>query len=389
MKTQVAIVGAGPAGLLLGHLLRAEGIDCVVIERQTPDYVLGRIRAGVLEQVTVGLMERLGLDARLKAEGLVEEGFNLADGERLIRIDVADLTGKTVVVYGQTEITRDLMEAAPQRGLEVIYGVEDVAIHAIESDAPFVTYRKDGADHRIDARFIAGCDGFHGPSRKAIPASVAREFERVYPFGWLGILADVPPCNPELIYANHARGFALASMRSHTRSRYYIDVPLTEKVEDWPDARIWDELAVRLGPEAAAGITRGPSIEKSIAPLRSYVFEPMRHGSLLLCGDAAHIVPPTGAKGLNLAASDVHYAAEALTGWFKRNDADAVAGYSAKALARVWKAERFSWSLTKLMHRFPDDGPFERAMQVAELDYIAGSRAARTSIAENYVGLPV
>lgn len=389
MKTQVAIIGAGPAGLFLGHLLRAEGIDCVVVERQTPDYVLSRIRAGVLEQVTVGLMERLGLDARLKAEGLVEEGFNLADGERLIRIDVAGLTGQTVVVYGQTEITRDLMDAAPARGLPVLYGAEDVAVHAIESDAPFVTFRHDGADQRLDARFVVGCDGFHGPSRKAIPASVAREYERVYPFGWLGILADVPPCNPELIYANHERGFALASMRSHTRSRYYIDVPLTERIEDWSDERIWDELAIRLGPDAAAGMTRGPSIEKSIAPLRSYVFEPMRHGSLLLCGDAAHIVPPTGAKGLNLAASDVHYAAEALTAFFKRADKDAVIGYSAKALARVWKSERFSWSLTKLMHRFPEDGPFERAMQVAELDYIASSVAAQTTIAENYVGLPV
>ncbi|MDE2403209.1 MAG: 4-hydroxybenzoate 3-monooxygenase [Sphingomonadales bacterium] len=389
MKTQVAIIGAGPAGLLLGHLLRAEGVDCVVIERQTPDYVLGRIRAGVLEQVTVGLMARLGLDARLRDQGLVEEGFNLADGERLIRIDVASLTGKTVVVYGQTEITRDLMEAAPGRGLQVIYGVSDVALHDIDGDAPHVTYRKDGADCRIDARFIAGCDGFHGPSRKAIPAAAAKEYERVYPFGWLGILADVPPCNPELIYANHPRGFALASMRSPTRSRYYVDVPLTERVEDWPDDRLWDELALRLGPEAAARITRGPALEKSIAPLRSYVFEPMRHGSLLLCGDSAHIVPPTGAKGLNLAASDVHYAAEALAGYFRRGDGDAIAGYSARALARVWKSERFSWSLTRLMHRFPEDGPFERAMQVAELDYIAGSRAAQLSIAENYVGLPV
>lgn len=389
MHTQVAIIGAGPAGLLLGHLLKAEGIDCVVIERQTPDYVLSRIRAGVLEQVTVGLMERLGLDARLKAEGLVEEGFNLADGERLIRIDVAKFTGKTVWVYGQTEITRDLMDAAPERGLEVIYGAEDVALHDIESDAPAVTFRKDGTEHRVTARFIAGCDGFHGPSRKAIPASVGREYERVYPFGWLGILADVPPCNHELIYANHERGFALASMRSMTRSRYYIDVPLTERIEDWSDERLWDELAVRLGPEAAAKMTRGPSIEKSIAPLRSYVFEPMRHGSLLLCGDAAHIVPPTGAKGLNLAASDVYYAAQALSGYFKRADTDAVAAYSARALARVWKCERFSWSLTKLMHRFPEDGPFERAMQVAELDYIATSDAAQASIAENYVGLPV
>ena len=389
IKTQVAIIGAGPAGLLLGHLLRAEGIDCLVLERQSPDHVLSRIRAGVLEQVTVGLMQRLGLDARLKAEGLVEEGFNLADGERLIRIDVAGLTGKTVVVYGQTEIQRDLMEAAPERGLEVVWEAADVALHNIDSETPRVTWRKDGVEHAVTARFVVGCDGYHGPSRRAIPAAAGQSFERVYPFGWLGILADVPPCNDELIYANHDRGFALASMRSHTRSRYYVDVPLTEKVEDWSDDRLWDELALRLGPDAAARITRGPAIEKSIAPLRSFVFEPMRHGSLLLCGDAAHIVPPTGAKGLNLAASDVHYAAEALVGWFRRNDADSVASYSAKALARVWKGERFSWHLTKLMHRFPEDGPFERRIQLAELDYIANSRAAQQSIAENYVGLPV
>lgn len=389
MKTQVAIIGAGPAGLMLGHLLKAEGIDCIVVERQTPDYVLSRIRAGVLERTTVGIMERLGLDARLKAEGLVEDGFNLADGDRLIRIDCAGLTGKTVVVYGQTEITRDLMDAAPDRGLEVVYGACEVALHDIGGDAPSLTYSKDGSAHRIEASFIAGCDGFHGPSRKAVPSKVGREYERVYPFGWLGILADAPPCNHELIYANHERGFALASMRSLTRSRYYIDVSLTEKVEDWSDDRLWDELAIRLGLDAAANMVRGPSLEKSIAPLRSYVFEPMRYGSLLLCGDAAHIVPPTGAKGLNLAASDVHYAAEALTGFFKRSDNDAVAGYSHKALARVWKSERFSWALTKLMHRFPDDGPFERAMQVAELDYIASSIAAQTAIAENYVGLSI
>lgn len=389
MKTQVCIIGAGPAGLLLGHLLRAEGIACVVLERQTPDYVLGRIRAGVLERITVSLMERLGLDARLKAEGLPHDGFNLADGERLIRIDVAALTGKHVVVYGQTELTHDLMGAREERGLEVIYQAADVALHDIESDAPSVTFAKDGAEHRVEARIIVGCDGFHGPSRQAIPAGLFTEYGREYPFGWLGILADVPPCHHELIYSHHARGFALASMRSHTRSRYYIDVPLTERIEDWPDERIWDELAIRLPDEAAAHLVRGPALEKSIAPLRSYVFAPMRHGSLMLCGDAAHIVPPTGAKGLNLAASDVHYAAEALTAFFNRGDTDAVAGYSGKALARVWKAERFSWSLTRLMHRFPEDGPFERAMQMAELDYIAGSHAAQTSIAENYVGLPV
>jgi p-hydroxybenzoate 3-monooxygenase len=389
MDTQVCIIGAGPAGLLLGHLLRAEGIECVVLERRSPEHVLGRIRAGVLERITVSLMERLGLDARLRAEGLPHDGFNLADGERLIRIDVAELTGKQVVVYGQTELTRDLMEAREERGLEVIYEAADVALHAVESDAPFVTFAKDGSAHRIDARIVVGCDGFHGPSRQTIPAGIGTEYQREYPFGWLGILADVPPCNHELIYSHHARGFALASMRSEARSRYYIDVPITEKIEDWPDERIWNELAARLPDEAAAHIVRGPALEKSIAPLRSYVFAPMRHGSLLLCGDAAHIVPPTGAKGLNLAASDVHYAAEALTAFLKRNDADAIAAYSGKALARVWKGERFSWSLTRLMHRFPDDGPFERAMQVAELDYIAGSKAAQTSIAENYVGLPV
>jgi p-hydroxybenzoate 3-monooxygenase len=389
VKTKVAIIGAGPAGLLLGHLLRADGIDCIIVERSAADYVLGRIRAGVLERTTTDLLHRLGIDERLNKEGLLEEGFCLADGRRLIRIDTFGLTGKHVTIYGQTEVTRDLMDAAPARGLEIIYQAADVALHDIESEAPYVTYTKDGSEQRIDARFIAGCDGYHGPSRKSIPASAAREFDREYPFGWLGVLADVPPCHDELIYANHERGFALASMRSKTRSRYYIDVPLTEKIEDWSDDRVWDELGVRLGPDAAANITRGPALEKSIAPLRSFVFEPMRHGSLFLAGDAAHIVPPTGAKGLNLAASDVTYLSEALTRYFKAGDNDAVAGYSIKALARVWKSERFSWSLTKLMHRFPDDGPFERAMQVAELDYIASSVAAQTSIAENYVGLPL
>ncbi|PCD02771.1 4-hydroxybenzoate 3-monooxygenase [Sphingomonas spermidinifaciens] len=389
MKTEVAIVGAGPAGLLLGHLLRAEGIGVTIIERASPDYVLGRIRAGVLERTTTDLLHRLGIDARLNAEGLPHDGFALADGERLIRIDVKALTGRNVTVYGQTEVTRDLMAAAPERGLEVIYEAGDVALHDIEGDAPYLTFTKDGSAQRLDARFIVGCDGFHGPSRRAIPASVARTYEKVYPFGWLGILADVPPCDHELIYANHDRGFALASMRSETRSRYYVQVALDEKVEDWSDERFWDELVVRLGPEAGGRVTRGPSIEKSIAPLRSFVFEPMRHGSLFLAGDSAHIVPPTGAKGLNLAASDVVYLAEALTGYFNRADNDGIAGYSDRALARVWKAERFSWQLTTLMHRFPGQTAFDRRIQVAELDYIARSEAARTAIAENYIGLPL
>jgi p-hydroxybenzoate 3-monooxygenase len=389
MKTQVAIIGAGPAGLLLGHLLRADGIECIILERSSADHVQSRIRAGVLEQGTAELMARLGLDSRLKKEGLPHDGFNLADGDRLIRIDIAALTGKQVIVYGQTELTKDLMQAAPERDLKIIYESSDVTLHDIQTDNPYLLYTKNGSQHRIDAHFICGCDGYHGPSRQAIPAAAGRSYERVYPFGWLGILADVPPCNHELIYANHGRGFALASMRSGTRSRYYIDVPLTEKIEDWSDDRLWDELAIRLGPEAAVKMARGPALEKSIAPLRSFVFEPMRYGNLLLAGDAAHIVPPTGAKGLNLAASDVTYLSSALIRHFKQNDHEGISQFSDKALARVWKSERFSWSLTKLMHRFPDDGPFERRMQLAELDYIATSIAAQTSIAENYVGLPI
>lgn len=393
VKTQVCIIGAGPAGLLLGHLLRAEGVDCVVLERRSPDYVLSRIRAGVLENVTVSLMERLGLDARLKAEGLPHDGFNLADGERLIRIDIAELTGQQVVVYGQTEVTRDLMDARDQRGLEVIYEADGVALHDVESDAPYVTYTRNGADsrtdHRIDCRIIVGCDGFHGPSRKAIPAAVGKEYLREYPFGWLGILADVPPCNHELIYANHERGFALASMRSMTRSRYYIDVPLTDRVEDWPDDRLWDELAVRLGPEAAANITRGAHIEKSIAPLRSYVFAPMRHGSLLLCGDSAHIVPPTGAKGLNLAVSDVHYLSTALADYYENGSWDLLDAYSGTALNRVWHAVRFSWWLTTVLHKFPDQGEFGQRIQENELDYLSMSEHAIASASLQYAGLPL
>ena len=388
MKTQVAIIGAGPAGLLLGHLLRAEGVDCIVVERQTRAHVESRIRAGVLETVTTGLLHRLGLDAGLNANGILEEGFNLADGARVVRIDITALTGKHVVVYGQTELTRDLIAAAPERDLEIIWEAKDVALHD-PTGTPSITYSKDDTAHRIEAEFIAGCDGFHGPSRKAIPAERARQYEREYPFGWLGILADVPPCHPELIYANTDAGFALASMRSRARSRYYIQVPQGERIEDWPEERLWDELERRFTPLAAGPVVRGRALEMSIAPLRSYVFEPMRHGRLFLAGDAAHIVPPTGAKGLNLAASDVAYLSDALIDWYQRGSETGLTQYADKALARVWKAERFSWSLTKLMHRFPEDGPFERRMQIAELDYLAGSRAMQTAIAENYVGLPL
>lgn len=388
-RTQVAIIGGGPAGLLLGHLLRAEGIDCLIVERQTRAHVEARIRAGVLETLTTDLLGRLGVDAGLKAHGIREEGFNLADGKHVIRIDITRLTGKHVIVYGQTEMTRDLIAAAPERQLEIVFGAGEVAIHDSNSDAPSISYTKDGTVYRVDCAIIAGCDGFHGPSRKAIPASPERVFEREYPFGWLGILADVPPCHPELIYSNSDRGFALASMRSATRSRYYIQVPSSERLDDWPEDRLWDELERRFAPLADHPVTRGPALEMSIAPLRSYVFETMRHGRLFLAGDAAHIVPPTGAKGLNLAASDVAYLSDALIGYFRRGDERGLLDYQAKALARIWKAERFSWSLTKLMHRFPEDGAFERRMQKAELDYLAGSPAMQTAIAENYVGLPL
>ncbi len=388
-RTQVAIIGSGPAGLLLGHLLKAEGIDCVVLERQTRERVESRIRAGVLETVTTDLMHRLGLDERMNREAMVEDGFNLADGDMLVRIDIKALTGKTVVVYGQTELTRDLIAAAPQRELEIVFEAEDLVLHDVDSDQPSVTYAKDGVTTTLECDLIAGCDGFHGPSRRAIPAHLAREYIHEYPFGWLGILADVPPCHDELIYANGPRGFALASMRSTTRSRYYIQVPLTERIEDWPEDRLWDELEERFKGISTHGVTRGPALEMSIAPLRSYVFETMRHGRLFLAGDSAHIVPPTGAKGLNLAASDVHYLSDAIIGFYRRQDEQAMLGYQAKALSRIWKAERFSWSLTKLMHSFPDQGPFERRMQIAELDYLSRSPAMQTAIAENYVGLPV
>ncbi len=388
-RADVAIIGAGPSGLLLGHMLKAEGLNPVVIERKSAEYVLSRIRAGVLERTTTNLLDRLGINDRMNAEGILHDGFELGNGERTCRINMAELVDGQVMVYGQTEVQKDLIDAAEARDLTVIWEADDVAVHDIESAQPYVTFAQNGVSHRIDATLIAGCDGFHGPSRRAIPASAGCEIERAYPFGWLGILADVPPCWEELIYANHERGFALASMRSETRSRYYIQVPLTEKIEDWSDDRIWDELAVRLGPEPAAKMTRGPSIEKSIAPLRSYVFEPMNHGRLFLAGDSAHIVPPTGAKGLNLAASDVIYLGEAMARFFKSGDETDLQGYGQRALARVWKSERFSWYLTRLTHRFPEDTAFDRRMQIAEFEYIESSEAMRRTIAENYVGLPL
>ncbi len=389
MKTQVAIIGAGPAGLMLGHCLRQAGIDCTIVERTSRARVLERIRAGVLERTTTDLLSRLGLDERLKAEGMLHTGVTLVNDGRIIDVEITKHTGRHVTVYGQTEITRDLIEAAPERGLPIIWEASDVTLRGVESDTPAVTFTADGKTQRIDAQIIVGCDGFHGAARQAIPKSIRREFERAYPFGWLGVMADVPPCHPEVVYASHERGFALASMRSHTRSRYYVQVGLDEKIEDWSDDHFWEELKIRLGPELASRVTTGPSIEKSIAPLRSFVCEPMRHGNLFLAGDAAHIVPPTGAKGLNLASSDVTYLAEALIDWINHGKAAGIEGYSDRALARVWKTERFSWYLTKLMHRFPDEGEFERRMQNAELDYIANSAAAQAMIAENYVGLPL
>jgi p-hydroxybenzoate 3-monooxygenase len=385
--TQVAIVGGGPAGLMLAQLLHVAGIDSVVLERHTRDYVEARIRAGMLEASTVALLEQAGAGERMRREGLPHGGVNLASDGEMFRIDFQGLIGKQMTVYGQTELTKDLNDLLAERD-QPVFAAEDVALHDIETGAPFVTYRKGGQEYRLDCDFIAGCDGYHGVSRQSIPAERGASYERVYPFGWLGILADVPPCDHELIYSSHARGFALASMRSMTRSRYYVQVSLDEKLEDWPDERIWDELAIRLGPKAAAGMARGPSIEKSIAPLRSFVFEPMRHGRLFLAGDAAHIVPPTGAKGLNLAASDVHYLFEAISGFYRTGSQTGLDGYSKSALARVWKAERFSWWFTTLMHRFPETDPFTRQMQIAELDYLRHSQAGAAAMAENYVGLP-
>ncbi|GAA3714729.1 4-hydroxybenzoate 3-monooxygenase [Oceanisphaera sediminis] len=389
MKTQVAIIGAGPAGLLLGQLLHKAGIDNIIIERQTPEYVLGRIRAGVLEQGMVDLLREAGVSERMDAEGLVHDGFELALDGRLEHIDLKTLTGgKTVMVYGQTEVTRDLMAARKACGAKSIYQAGNVQPHDMKAGRPYITFEKDGETYRLDCDYIAGCDGFHGVSRKSIPSEVLTEFERVYPFGWLGLLADTPPVHDELIYARHERGFALCSMRSSTRTRYYVQVPTTEKVEDWSDERFWEELRSRLPAEQAAKLVTGPSLEKSIAPLRSFVVEPMQYGKLFLLGDAAHIVPPTGAKGLNLAASDVNTMYRILVKVYQEGRTELLEKYSEICLRRIWKAERFSWWMTSMLHDFPENDAFTKRMLQTELEYFVGSEAGRKTIAENYVGLP-
>lgn len=389
MKTQVCIIGGGPSGLLLSQLLHLRGISSVVLERQSRAYVLGRIRAGVLEQGFVDLMHEAGCGARMMAEGEVHHGFHIAHDGRMDRIDLTARTaGKSVMVYGQTEVTRDLYDARDRMGGTVIDEAQDVQPHDLTTPAPFVTYSKDGQPGRIDCDYVVGADGFHGISRRCIPTDVLREYERVYPFGWLGVLSNTPPVAEELIYARHARGFALCSLRSRSLSRYYIQVPLQDRIEDWPDDAFWAELKRRLPAEVAARLITGPAIEKSIAPLRSFVAEPMRWGNLFLAGDAAHIVPPTGAKGLNSAASDIFYLYHALVDHYLRGDDAGLETYSQKALARIWKTQRFSWSMTGLLHRFPDHSPFEDRMQQAETDYLFASDAAQTALAENYVGLP-
>ena len=389
MKTQVAIIGAGPAGLLLGQLLHKAGIDTVILERQTPDYVLGRIRAGVLEQGTADLLREAGAGARMDAEGLLHDGFELVLNGRRERIDLKALTGgKQVMVYGQTEVTRDLMQARAASGAMSVYEATDVELHDVTSDKPYVTFTHQGERVRLDCDYIAGCDGFHGVARRSIPAERLSVFERIYPFGWLGLLSDTPPVSHELIYASSERGFSLCSQRSATRSRYYLQVGLDEKVEDWSDGRFWDELKRRIPEDVARQLVTGASLEKSIAPLRSFVVEPLQYGRLFLVGDAGHIVPPTGAKGLNLAASDVDALHRILLKVYADGRTDLLAQYSPIALRRIWKAERFSWWMTSMLHQFPDSDAFTRRMLETELDYFLGSEAGRTTIAENYVGLP-
>jgi p-hydroxybenzoate 3-monooxygenase len=388
MRTQVAIIGAGPSGLLLGQLLHRAGVDTIILEQRSKEYVLGRIRAGVLEQGAVALLEEAGCGSRMRREGLVHEGIEIAFGGIRHRIDFKALTGKTVLVYGQTEVTRDLMEARETAGAPIVYEALDASISDVETSHPRVRYSKDGVEYEIECDYVAGCDGFHGVSRQTIPEEAIRTYERVYPFGWLGILTDKTPVSDELIYVNHQRGFALCSMRSATRSRYYLQCRLDEQVSDWPDEKFWQELRRRLDSEALKQLQIGPSIEKSIAPLRSFVAEPMRFGNLFLVGDAAHIVPPTGAKGLNLAASDVAYLSRALIARYGNNSTVGLDEYPKRALARVWKAERFSWWMTQILHRFPEPSGFDEKIQAAELEYLFSSKAAQTALAENYVGLP-
>ncbi|MBS0316553.1 MAG: 4-hydroxybenzoate 3-monooxygenase [Proteobacteria bacterium] len=390
MRTQVAIIGAGPAGLLLGQLLHKAGIDAVILERHTGEYVLGRIRAGILEQVTMDLLDEAGVGERMHAHGLVHGGIEMLFGGQRHRVDMNRLTGgKNVMVYGQTELTHDLMNARQMEGLATVYEALDVQVHDFDSARPRVTYRHGGKQEQIECDFIAGCDGFHGVCRASAPRAAIAEYEKVYPFGWLGLLSDTPPVNDELIYVNSPRGFALCSMRSRTRSRYYLQVPLTAHVEDWSDEAFWQELKLRLDDEARERLVTGPSLEKSIAPLRSFVTEPLRFGRMFLAGDAGHIVPPTGAKGLNLAASDVKYLSAAFIEHYREHSDAGLDDYSARCLGRIWRAERFSWWFTSLMHRFPDDGAIVAKFQQAELEYLMHSESGLRTIAENYVGLPL
>lgn len=388
MKTKIAIIGAGPAGLLLGQLLTKAGIDNVILERRTGEYVLGRIRAGVLEQGTVDLLREAGVAGRLDEEGVPHEGVQIAHGGELRRIDLHKYArGKIVTVYGQTEVTRDLMEARAAAGATTLYEAENVEPHGIDGDKPHITFTRNGEQERLDCEFIAGCDGGHGVCKDYIPKDKRREYEKLYKVGWLGLLSDTPPVSLEIVYGAHPRGFSLCSMRSHTRSRYYIEVPIDDKVENWPDERFWEELKRRLPGTLADELVTGPSLEKSIAGLRSFVVEPMQHGRLFLAGDAAHIVPPTGAKGLNLAASDVNYLYRILLKVYGESRLDVIEQYSPLALRRIWKAERFSWWMTTMLHRLTDN-PFDHRIQDAELDYFTTTEAGKTAIAENYVGLP-